>query len=125
LWRSSIILAAAVTLHANGTTDVATSEQAARALKPLAGKFAFIVFFARGSLGRGLLAVPGAGGIGGVRRGRGAALATGSDRKPLDAKGFLRVLATATLLGWRLIFRPGAALHAFDADQGTVLVGGE
>jgi len=47
----------AATLHANGVTDVQTSEQAAEALRPIAGQFAFIIF-ALGILGTGLLAVP-------------------------------------------------------------------
>jgi Mn2+/Fe2+ NRAMP family transporter len=43
-------------LHLHGITDVQTSEQAAQALRPIAGEFAFVVF-ALGILGTGLLAV--------------------------------------------------------------------
>src|ERR1700724_3851621 len=50
-----IIVTTAATLHAHGVTDVQTSEQAAEALRPIAGEFAFIVF-ALGILGTGLLA---------------------------------------------------------------------
>ena len=39
-----IILATAVTLHVAGTTDINTAAQAASALRPLAGDFAFILF---------------------------------------------------------------------------------
>jgi NRAMP (natural resistance-associated macrophage protein)-like metal ion transporter len=52
-----IILTAAVTLHVHGITDIQTSAQAAEALRPLAGEFAFLLFTA-GIVGTGLLAVP-------------------------------------------------------------------
>ena len=52
-----IMLTAVVTLHLNGTTDIQTSAQAAQALRPLAGDFAFVLF-AAGIVGTGLLAVP-------------------------------------------------------------------
>jgi Mn2+/Fe2+ NRAMP family transporter len=47
----------AATLHAQGITNVETSSQAAEALRPIAGRFAFAVF-ALGIIGTGLLAVP-------------------------------------------------------------------
>jgi NRAMP (natural resistance-associated macrophage protein)-like metal ion transporter len=52
-----IILATAVTLHAAGITNVETAAQAAGALRPLAGGFAYILF-ALGILGVGLIGVP-------------------------------------------------------------------
>jgi NRAMP (natural resistance-associated macrophage protein)-like metal ion transporter len=52
-----IILATAVTLHAAGINDIDTAAQAASALKPLAGEFAFLLF-ALGILGVGLMGVP-------------------------------------------------------------------
>src|SRR6202041_1674136 len=39
-----IILATAVTLHTAGITNIQTASQAASALKPLAGEFAFLLF---------------------------------------------------------------------------------
>ena len=39
-----IILATAVTLHVAGVTDIDTAAQAASALRPLAGDFAYMVF---------------------------------------------------------------------------------
>jgi Mn2+/Fe2+ NRAMP family transporter len=53
----SIILTSAVVLNAHGKTDVQTAEQAANALAPLAGPFAFVLFSV-GIIGTGLLAVP-------------------------------------------------------------------
>jgi NRAMP (natural resistance-associated macrophage protein)-like metal ion transporter len=52
-----IMLTAAAVLHAHGKTDIQTSADAALALKPLAGRFAFVLF-AAGIIGTGLLAVP-------------------------------------------------------------------
>ena len=52
-----IVVATAVTLNLKGITNIQTSAQAAEALKPVAGEFAFVVF-ALGIIGTGLLAVP-------------------------------------------------------------------
>lgn len=52
-----IILATAVTLHAAGIRDINTAAEAASALRPLAGDFAFLLF-ALGILGVGLMGVP-------------------------------------------------------------------
>ena len=52
-----IMLTTAATLHANGHTDIQSTEQAAEALKPIAGNVAFILF-SLGIIGTGLLAVP-------------------------------------------------------------------
>jgi Mn2+/Fe2+ NRAMP family transporter len=52
-----IILAAAATLHSHGIVDIITADQAAAALRPIAGNFAFALF-AIGIIGTGLLAVP-------------------------------------------------------------------
>src|SRR3546814_14330329 len=53
----AIVFATAATLNANGITDIETSAQAAEALRPIAGQFAFALF-ALGIIGTGLLAVP-------------------------------------------------------------------
>lgn len=52
-----IIVTTASTLHLNNITDIKTADQAALALKPIAGDFAFSLF-ALGIIGTGLLAVP-------------------------------------------------------------------
>jgi Mn2+/Fe2+ NRAMP family transporter len=52
-----IILTSAAVLHAHGKTGVQTADQAAAALAPIAGPFAFIVFSV-GLIGAGLLAIP-------------------------------------------------------------------
>ena len=52
-----IILTSAAVLHAHGKTDIQTADQAAAALEPFAGPYAFVLF-ASGMIGAGLLAVP-------------------------------------------------------------------
>lgn len=52
-----IILTAAETLFANGITNIETAEQAAEALKPLVGNWAYLLF-TLGIVGTGLLAIP-------------------------------------------------------------------
>jgi NRAMP (natural resistance-associated macrophage protein)-like metal ion transporter len=98
-----IILAAAVTLNKNGVTTIDTAAQAAEALRPLAGRFAFTLF-AAGIVGTGLLAVPVLAGSAAYAVGETLKWPTGLDRKPLAAKGFYRVLAVATLLGLAMNF---------------------
>jgi len=53
----AIMVTAAATLHAEGITTIGTADEAARALEPLAGRLAGVVF-TLGILGTGLLAVP-------------------------------------------------------------------
>jgi Mn2+/Fe2+ NRAMP family transporter len=87
----------------HGVTDVQTADQAAEALRPLAGNFAFILF-ALGIIGTGLLAVPVMAGSAAYAVGEALRWPTGLDRKPMHAKGFYAVLAAATVLGLVLNF---------------------
>ncbi len=98
-----IILAAAATLHAHGITDIQTADQAAGALRPFAGRFAFTLF-AVGIIGTGLLAVPVLAGSAAYALGEALKWPTGLDRKPLAAKGFYGVLTAATVLGLAINF---------------------
>ena len=52
-----IILTTAATLHAHGKNDIETAQQAAEALRPLAGGGAYWLF-TLGLVGTGMLAVP-------------------------------------------------------------------
>ena len=52
-----IIVTTAATLHAGGITKIQTAAEAAEALRPLAGDFAYLLF-AAGIIGTGLLAIP-------------------------------------------------------------------
>ena len=93
-----IIITAAVTLHVHGITDIATSAQAAEALRPIAGAFAFAVF-AAGIIGTGLLAVPVLAGSAAYAVGEALGWPIGLARRPHDAKAFYATIAVATLIG--------------------------
>jgi Mn2+/Fe2+ NRAMP family transporter len=101
-----IILTAAVTLHAQGKTDVTSAAEAAEALRPVAGDFAFLLF-TLGIVGTGLLALPVLAGsaayaVSGALNWRRASL----ERKASQAKGFYSILAISTLIGLGLNFTP-------------------
>ncbi|GAB3408637.1 Nramp family divalent metal transporter [Massilia agilis] len=98
-----IILTAAVTLNAHGITQVESAEQAARALEPVAGRHAFLLF-AIGVIGTGLLAVPTLAGSLGYAMGEAFRWRTGLDYKPYQARRFYAVIAVATLLGMAMNF---------------------
>jgi Mn2+/Fe2+ NRAMP family transporter len=93
-----IILTTAATLHAHGVTNIQTASQAAEALKPIAGKFAFAVF-AIGIIGTGLLALPVLAGSAAYALGETFGWHVGLSRKPDRAKAFYGTIAVATLLG--------------------------
>lgn len=100
-----IILTTAVTLNLHGVTDIQTSAQAALALRPIAGEFAFMLF-SFGIIGTGLLAIP-------VLAGSSAYAMAGAfkwknslERKPMEAKHFYGIIAVSTLIGVALDFTP-------------------
>jgi Mn2+/Fe2+ NRAMP family transporter len=93
-----IIVTTAATLHLHGITDVQTSEQAAEALRPIAGEFAFIVF-ALGVLGTGLLAVPVLAGSSAYALAEAMQWAAGLGFQPRDAKAFYATIVGGTLIG--------------------------
>ncbi len=98
-----IVLTAAATLHAHGHTDIQTSSQAAEALRPLAGRFAFTIF-ALGIIGTGLLALPVLAGSAAFALGEALQWPVGLARRPLKAKAFYGTIAAATVIGALLNF---------------------
>jgi NRAMP (natural resistance-associated macrophage protein)-like metal ion transporter len=100
-----IILTTAATLNAHGVTDIQTSAQAAEALRPIAGRFAFFVF-ALGIIGTGLLALPVLAGSSAYALGETFGWHVGLARKPNRAKAFYSCIAVATLIGILLNFSP-------------------
>jgi NRAMP (natural resistance-associated macrophage protein)-like metal ion transporter len=100
-----IILTTAATLNAHGVTDIQTSAQAADALRPIAGRFAFFVF-ALGIIGTGLLALPVLAGSSAYALGETFGWHVGLARKPNRAKAFYGCIAVATLIGVLLNFSP-------------------
>jgi Mn2+/Fe2+ NRAMP family transporter len=100
-----IILTTAATLHAYGITDIQTSSQAAEALRPIAGPFAFAVF-AIGIIGTGLLALPVLAGSSAYALGETFGWHVGLARTPGRAKAFYATIAIATLVGVLLNYSP-------------------
>jgi NRAMP (natural resistance-associated macrophage protein)-like metal ion transporter len=98
-----IIVTTAATLHANGVTDVQTSEQAAEALRPIAGQFAFIIF-SLGILGTGLLAVPVLAGSSAYALAEAMDWRAGLGRAPNEAKQFYATIVGGTLIGVSINF---------------------
>ena len=101
----AIMFTTAATLHAAGTTDIQTSSQAAEALKPVAGPFAFAIF-TLGIVGTGLLAVPVLAGSAAYALGEARKWPIGLARKPMQAKAFYATIIIATLSGIAMSFSP-------------------
>jgi Mn2+/Fe2+ NRAMP family transporter len=106
-----IILATAVTLHAGGITDIETAAQAATALKPLAGDFAFLLF-TLGLLGVGLIGVPVLAGSGAYAFAEAMGWPEGLERKIGSARGFYGVIALSLLLGLFIQYSPISPMKA-------------
>ncbi|MBV9522552.1 MAG: divalent metal cation transporter, partial [Alphaproteobacteria bacterium] len=100
-----IIVTTAATLNAAGVTDIASSAQAAEALRPLAGPFAFALF-GLGIIGTGLLAVPVLAGSAAYALGEARKWPTGLARLPHEARAFYATIAVATVLGIGMNFMP-------------------
>jgi Mn2+/Fe2+ NRAMP family transporter len=94
----AIMISTAATLNVAGKTDIATAADAAKALAPVAGKFAFLIF-SLGIIGTGLLAVPVLAGSSAYAVGESRGWKTGLDYKPLEAVGFYSVIGVATVVG--------------------------
>jgi Mn2+/Fe2+ NRAMP family transporter len=100
-----IMLTAAVTLHTAGITNIQSSSQAAEALRPIAGNFAFLLF-AAGIIGTGLLAVPVLAGSAAYAVAEANEWPIGHGLQPTEAKGFYSIITLATALGVVLGFTP-------------------
>ena len=110
LW---IVLATAVTLNQNGITDIQTSSQAAEALRPVAGEFAFALF-SLGIIGTGLLAVPVLAGSAAYAVSELLGWRAGLSKGFREARGFYLIIAVATAVG--------TFLGVFDIDPIKALV---
>jgi NRAMP (natural resistance-associated macrophage protein)-like metal ion transporter len=94
----AIIIATAATLHAGGEGAIETAADAAQALRPAAGDFAFLLF-SLGIIGTGLLAVPVLAGSAAYAVGESRGWKTGLENKPWEARGFYAIIGLATLIG--------------------------
>ena len=101
----AIMIATAATLHAHGVTTINSAAEAAQALKPIAGRFAFGLF-SIGIIGTGLLAIPVLAGSAGYAVAEGMGWKTGLDNMPWQARGFYSVIGAATLLGLGIDWSP-------------------
>lgn len=106
-----IILATAVTLNVAGITDINTAAQAASALRPLAGDFAYILF-ALGILGVGLIGVPVLAGSAAYALCEAMGWKWGLERKAADARGFYGVIAVSVLAGLAIQYSPISPMKA-------------
>jgi NRAMP (natural resistance-associated macrophage protein)-like metal ion transporter len=98
-----IMVTTAATLSAHGITNVETSAQAAEALRPIAGEFAFLLF-ALGIVGTGLLAVPVLAGSAAYAVGEALQWPIGLARLPKEARAFYGTIAFATAIGVAINF---------------------
>ncbi|HEY4972883.1 MAG TPA: divalent metal cation transporter, partial [Steroidobacteraceae bacterium] len=119
-----IILSTAITLHVAGVTDIQSATQAAEALRPLAGNFAFYLF-AIGILGVGAVGVPVLAGSAAYAIAEAMDWPGGLEAKVRDARGFYGVITAAMLGGLGLGFtsiNPIKALFYSAVINGVVAV---
>jgi|CXWL01.1.fsa_nt_gi NRAMP (natural resistance-associated macrophage protein)-like metal ion transporter len=100
-----VMLATAITLNGHGITDIQTTRDAAQALRPIAGEFAFVLF-ALGVVGTGMLAVPVLAGSAAYAVADVFEWRSGLDHSVGEARGFYGVLVAATLIGTAIDFTP-------------------
>lgn len=115
-----IILAAAVTLHAQGQTTIESAQQAAEALRPVGGSFAFLLF-AGGIIGTGLLAVPVLAGSAAYAVGEELKQRVGIDYSPRRAPFFYIIIGLSTLIGVAINF---SAINPIKALVWSAVVNG-
>jgi Mn2+/Fe2+ NRAMP family transporter len=106
----AIMISAAATLHVHGITQVNSAAQAAQALEPIAGPYAFALF-ALGIIGTGLLAIPVLAGSAAFAVGEWLSWKCGLEFWPWQAKKFYAVLSVAVLMGLAMDFLKLNPLH--------------
>jgi Mn2+/Fe2+ NRAMP family transporter len=106
-----IILATGVTLHVAGVRNIDTAAQAASALRPVAGEFAYLLF-AAGILGVGMIGVPVLAGSGAYALSEAMNWREGLERKVTDARGFYGIIAASVLMGLALQYSPISPMKA-------------
>ena len=100
-----IMLLGGVVLYGAGIRDVTSAAQAAQALRPLAGDFAFLLF-AGGIIATGMLAVPVLASSAAYAVAEAFDWPEGLERQWFEAKRFYAIIALATLVGTGLDFTP-------------------
>jgi len=98
-----IVITTATVLFPNGITNIESPQQAAEALRPLAGNFSYILFTV-GIIGTGLLGVPVLAGSSAYAIAETMNWNEGLYRKFKNAKGFYGIIAASTIVGLLLNF---------------------
>jgi Mn2+/Fe2+ NRAMP family transporter len=98
-----IILTTAATLNAHGVTHIETTQQAAEALRPFAGRATYLLF-TLGIIGTGMLSVPVLAGSTACAIAEGARWRSSLENQPGRAPGLYTVLTVSLLLGMALNF---------------------
>jgi len=98
-----IVLTTAATLNPHGITDIQTAADAANALRPIAGNFAFALF-ALGIIGTGLLAIPVLAGSAAYAVADVFGWPSTLEAKFPEARGFYAIILAATVVGFALGF---------------------
>jgi Mn2+/Fe2+ NRAMP family transporter len=106
-----IILATALTLHAAGIHTIDTAAQAADALRPIAGNFAFALF-AIGIIGAGLVGVPVLAGSSAYALCEAMGWPFGLERTWREAPGFYAVIAVSVLVALLIQYSPISPMKA-------------
>ncbi|SHI86316.1 NRAMP family divalent metal transporter [Parasporobacterium paucivorans] len=117
-----IVITTAGTLHKEGITSINTATDAAQALRPLAGDFAYLLF-AIGIIGTGLLGVPVLAGSSSYAISETLGWKTGLGKKLKEAHGFYGVITIATIIGLAINFigiDPMKALYYAAAVNGLM-----
>jgi Mn2+/Fe2+ NRAMP family transporter len=109
----AIIVTTAATLGKHGKHNIQSAADAASALKPIAGRFASILF-SLGFIGAGMLAIPVLAGAGSAGMAGLLGKATGFSRSPRRAPTFYALVLVGTL--------GGAALSLFGINPIRLLV---
>jgi len=115
-----IVLTTALTLHLHGISSIDTSAQAAAALRPLAGDFAFMLFSA-GIIGTGMLAVPVLAGSAAYAMAGAFNWQKGLEKTASQAKEFYGIIAFSTIVGIVLGFTP---IDPIKALYGSAVING-
>jgi len=100
-----IVITAASTLGAHGIQNIQTADQAAEALRPIAGQLTYLLF-AAGIIGTGLLAVPVLAGSASYALSETFGWKAGLSRSFKEARKFYLVIAVSCIVGVLINFSP-------------------
>jgi Mn2+/Fe2+ NRAMP family transporter len=115
-----IVLTTAITLNRHGVTHIETSRQAAEALRPLAGRFAAMLFTV-GIVGVGFLAIPTLAGSAAYAFAETLGWRQGLDKKLKQARAFYSLILVSTGVGVGLDF---AGINPVKALYWTAVING-